>query len=65
MADLHIDWMKPIRLPKEGKHSLAIDTDSIPKAPGVYMFFRRVGTNSTEVVYVGKADDLKGRPTGH
>lgn len=65
MADLHIDWMKPIRLPKEGKHSLAIDTDSIPKAPGVYMFFRRVGTNSTEVVYVGKAANLKGRTTGH
>lgn len=65
MADLNVEWMKPIKLPKDGKHSLAIDNESIPASPGVYLFFRRVGKNTTEVVYVGKANNLKTRAHSH
>ncbi|MCX8500239.1 MAG: hypothetical protein ORO03_00875 [Alphaproteobacteria bacterium] len=65
MADLNVEWMKPIQLPIDGKHSLTIDAESIPAKPGVYLFFRRMGTNTTEVVYVGKAENLKSRIHSH
>lgn len=65
MADLNVEWMKPIKLPMEGKHSLKIDAEPIPDRPGVYLFFRRVGKNTTEVVYVGKAENLKSRVHSH
>ena len=65
MADLHIDWKPPILLKKEGEHSLTFDTESIPGSAGVYMFFRRSGKNTTEVVYVGKANNLQKRTSLH
>ena len=59
MADLRIDWMKPIKLLQDGWHSLTINAESIPEAPGADMFLRCIGKNTTEVVYVGKAANLK------
>jgi hypothetical protein len=65
LADLHVTWMKPIKLAKIKGPSLDIDVDDVPTTSGVYMFFRRQSTNSTEVVYVGKAINLKQRVGWH
>ncbi|MDO9443156.1 MAG: hypothetical protein Q7T73_19925 [Beijerinckiaceae bacterium] len=65
MADLHVTWMKPIKLTKVGKMSLAMNLDDVPNTAGVYMFFRRRSTNSSEVIYVGKGDDLRQRLAWH
>lgn len=63
-ADLHLEWLKPVRLPKEDKFSLTIDTQRIPASAGVYMFFCRY-KGVTNVVYVGKAENLKSRAGLH
>ena len=65
LADLHVTWMKPIKLAKVGKTSLTINVDDVPTTCGVYMFFRREGKNTTEVVYVGKATNLRQRVGWH
>lgn len=65
MADLHLTWMKPIKLAKVKGPSLNINVDVVPTTCGVYMFFRRQSTNTTEVVYVGKATNLKQRVGWH
>lgn len=65
MADLHLEWMKPIRLAKSGKHSLTIDTTSVPNSAGVYTFFRRTANNKTEVIYVGQGERLQRRINWH
>lgn len=65
LADLHVTWMKPIKLAKVKGPSLTIDVDDLPTTSGVYVFFRRRGTNTTEVIYVGKATNLKQRIGWH
>lgn len=65
MADLHVTWMEPIKLEKVRGPSLTIDVDDLPATSGVYIFFRRRGTNTTEVIYVGKASNLKKRVAWH
>ncbi|WP_447779303.1 hypothetical protein [Variovorax boronicumulans] len=66
MANLHIDWHKPIRLSKVPRQSsLLFDLTDVPNAPGVYVFFVRIGTNTTRVVYAGSSGNLQRRLSGH
>lgn len=59
--DFNLDWGTPLPLRKsKGNTIYALDLEKIPKTPGVYIFLRVHG-NSTNVLYVGKADNLKGR----
>ncbi|MNQ93801.1 hypothetical protein D3C85_1092830 [compost metagenome] len=63
---MHIDWQRPIQLPKvPRKSSLIFDTSDVPNVPGVYVFFVRIGTNTTRVVYAGSSAKLQKRLTGH
>jgi hypothetical protein len=65
LADLHVTWMKPIKLARVKGPSLVIDGDDLPTTCGVYIFFRRRSTNTTEVIYIGKATNLKQRIGWH
>ena len=55
-----LEWHDPIDLPT-GPKDLAVT--SIPKVPGVYVFFREHGAK-IQIFYVGKAKKLQGRIKG-
>ena len=55
-----LQWHDPINLPTGPKNAAV---SAIPKAPGVYVFFREHGTK-VQIFYVGKAKKLQGRVKG-
>jgi hypothetical protein len=59
---LSIDWTRPFRLRDASKQNLIywIDPDKLPGNPGIYVFGRRWG-DSFEALYVGKANNIRGR----
>lgn len=59
--DFDIAW-KRYRLYDGSKLGLTFTTDvqKLPKKPGVYIFARKWGSDA-EALYVGKADDIRGR----
>jgi hypothetical protein len=65
MADLHVEWSKPIKLAREGRHSLVFNMENVPPKPGVYVFFRREDRNTTRAIYVGCAQNLQRRTANH
>ncbi len=62
---LSIDWTRPIPLRDASHENLiyAVDPAKLPKFVGVYVFGRRWG-QSFEALYVGKANDVRGRVKG-
>lgn len=62
MADMIIDWLKPIDLLK-GAPIFTCDLEEIPDKPGVYVFAREFGANVIPL-YIGQAQNLKKRITG-
>jgi hypothetical protein len=58
--DLNLEWGKPLRLQRESNGLYWVDLEEIPKAPGIYVFFRAFG-NSARALYVGKAGNLRSR----
>jgi hypothetical protein len=61
LMDLNLEWGKPLPLRKStGNTIYALDLEKIPRTTGVYIFLRLHG-DSVNVLYVGKADNLKGR----
>lgn len=59
--DLNLEWGKPLSLRKStGNTIYSVELEGIPKTPGIYVFLRVHG-DSVNVLYVGKADNLKGR----
>jgi hypothetical protein len=57
--DLNLEWGKPLPL-EHSRDGLYVDLEEIPRTPGIYVFFRSFG-DSTRVLYVGKAGDLRSR----
>jgi hypothetical protein len=59
---LKISWNKPIKMRKATGEGLiySVDLDEIPDAAGIYVFARAYGTKY-KALYVGKANNLKGR----
>jgi len=53
-------WHQPVVLPS-GPKDVAVK--SIPKKPGIYVFFRQHGSK-VQIFYVGKAKGLQGRIRG-
>ena len=62
---LHLEWTRPIPLRDATRENLiyAVDLEKLPKVPGVYVFGRRFGS-AFEALYVGKANDIRGRVKG-
>jgi hypothetical protein len=59
--DLHLDWGPPLALlPSEDGRIYEIDLNVLPEAPGIYIFTRTFG-KATSALYVGKAENLRGR----
>jgi hypothetical protein len=42
-----------------------VDPERLPKAAGIYVFGRRRRNGGFEALYVGKADNIRGRVWGH
>jgi hypothetical protein len=61
MINPHLDWQKPQRLTS---YPYEPDLDSIPKAAGVYFFYRKYGPTKFQVFYIGKANNLRSRIKG-
>lgn len=68
--DIQLVWRTPVRLVKPPKESaqdfivLANDEKRIPETAGVYVFARVFG-KKYEPIYIGQADDLRGRIKQH
>jgi hypothetical protein len=59
---LYVEWNRPVPLRDGTRQNLIYTTDlsKLPKATGVYLIGRRWGSEF-ESLYVGKANDLRGR----
>lgn len=59
---LQVNWLEPIALRDGSRQNLiySLDLDSIPVAPGVYVFGRGWG-EGFEALYVGKATNIHAR----
>lgn len=64
---LHLEWGTPIPLTDGSGQNLiyVLDPNKLPKAAGVYVFGRRRRNGGFEALYVGKANDIRGRVWGH
>ena len=62
---LHLEWGRAIPLKDGSKENMiyTVALDKLPRAPGVYVFGRRYGSNF-EALYVGKANRIKSRVRG-
>ena len=62
---LNLEWGRPIPLKDGSRQNLtySVDQNKLPKATGVYVFGRRYGGN-IEALYVGKANEMRGRIRG-
>ena len=63
---LQIEWGRPIQLKDASKQNMIynIDLGKIASGAGVYIFGRRWGTQF-EALYVGKANNIRGRLKSH
>jgi len=64
---LKIDWSRPVLLRKAAKNEnliYQIDLLRVAQQSGVYIFGRRFGSGF-EALYVGKAENIRGRVKGH
>jgi hypothetical protein len=57
---LALQWYKPLalKIDKDGNGIYTVTLGDIPTVPGIYLFLRTHGRKS-EVLYVGKADQLR------
>jgi hypothetical protein len=62
---LHLEWTLPIQLKDGSRDNLIynVDQSKIPTREGVYVFGRRFGKDF-EALYVGKANNIRGRIRG-
>jgi len=62
---LHLEWTRPIPLRDATLENLiyAVDLKKLPRIAGVYVLGRRWG-GDFEALYVGKANDIRGRVKG-
>lgn len=62
---LHVEWTRPILLKDATAQHLiySMDLNKLPKAAGIYVLGRRFG-KELEALYVGKANDIRGRVKG-
>jgi hypothetical protein len=62
---LKMEWTRQISLRSAAQSNLiySVDEDKFPTASGVYVFGRRHG-GGFEALYVGKANDIRGRLRG-
>ena len=63
---LHIEWFRPVVL-KDGRRQNLIyitDIDQLPSVQGIYIFGRRC-RGQFEALYVGKANQIRGRVKSH
>jgi hypothetical protein len=58
--ELALQWYKPLplKIDNDGGGIYTVSLDNIPTVPGIYFFLRTHG-NKSEVLYVGKADQLR------
>jgi len=63
--EMHLQWTSRISLVNGAKLGLlyTVDLQKIPKAPGIYIFARRFGSNF-EALYVGRGNNLRSRVKG-
>ena len=59
---LHLEWTRPIPLRDAATPNMiySVDLSKLPKAAGVYVLGRQFG-KELEALYVGKANDIRGR----
>jgi len=64
---MYLEWGRPVPLKDGYRQNLiyVLDADKLPKAAGVYVFGRRRKNGGFEALYVGKANDIGGRVSGH
>jgi hypothetical protein len=64
---LYIEWENPIPLTDGSDQTLiyVVDPERLPNLSGVYVFGRRRRNGGFEALYVGKADNIRGRVWGH
>jgi hypothetical protein len=60
---LHIEWMRPIVLKHDENLIYKVDLDKLLNFAGFYVFGRRWGSQF-EALYVGKANQIRGRVKG-
>ena len=62
---LFVEWTRPIPMKDATRQNLiySVNLEKIPATFGVYVFGRRWG-NQFEALYVGKANDIRGRVKG-
>jgi hypothetical protein len=60
--ELNVLWHRPLTLTRSEDQIYALDLDSVPDDPGVYVFMRVFGKNH-HPLYVGKAENLRTRLT--
>jgi hypothetical protein len=62
---LHVEWARPILLKDGTKQNLiyTIDPKKLPQVAGLYILARRWGSE-LEALYVGKANNIRGRLKG-
>lgn len=62
---LHVEWTRSIPLKDATQQNLIYTTDlnKLPRVTGIYILGRRWGTDF-EALYVGKANDIRGRVKG-
>jgi hypothetical protein len=63
---LHVEWGRPVQLKDASKDNMiySLALEKITNGAGVYMFGRKWGSQF-EVLYVGKAGNVRGRVKGH
>ena len=63
---LHVEWERPIALKDASKDNMiyGLALSKVPEEPGIYIFGRRWGSQF-EALYVGKANNTRGRVKGH
>jgi hypothetical protein len=64
---LFLEWENPVPLVDGSDQNLiyVVDPERLPKAIGLYVFGRRRRNGGFEALYVGKADNIRGRVWGH
>jgi hypothetical protein len=60
---LYLEWGRPLPLRDGSKQNLIYlpDQERLPRGAGVYVFGRRRRNGEFEALYVGKANDVRGR----
>lgn len=63
---LHVEWGRPLQLKDASRDNMIynLDLGKIPTGAGVYIFGRRWGSQF-EALYVGKANNIRGRIKEH